>query len=198
VLFVNQYLDQKDIIEYLLADRVYVTPYLDPNQITSGTLSYALGAGKAVVSTPYLHAKEALAKDRGILVDFRSAESIAESVNAILDDPKRKARLEKNAYAYANEATWPRTGERFLAAMQELVDEHPVAPARKRAERPLHIAHRWRGTRDQTERPRASQQGFEVIGTINPGVAKVGDETVLLVGSSSVRAATSSSTETPR
>ena len=120
----NQYLDQKDIIEYLLATDVYVTPYLDPNQITSGTLSYALGAGKAVVSTPYLHAQEALAKDRGILVEFRSAEAIAEAVNTILDDPKRKARLEKNAYTYANQATWPKTGARFLSAMQELVDEH--------------------------------------------------------------------------
>ena len=77
VLFVNQYLEQKDIIEYLLATDVYVTPYLDPNQITSGTLSYALGAGKAVVSTPYLHALEALDNDRGLLVEFRSPESIA-------------------------------------------------------------------------------------------------------------------------
>ncbi len=182
VLFVNQYLDQKDIIEYLLATDVYVTPYLDPNQITSGTLSYALGAGKAVVSTPYLHAQEALAKDRGILVDFRSAEGIAEAVNAILDDPKRKARLEKNAYAYANEATWPKTGERFLTAMQELVDEHPVAPPRKRAERPLHIAHRVASNPlIQPKDLEPSQNGFEVIGTINPGVAKVGNETVLLV-----------------
>ena len=57
----NQYLGQDDMIEFLLASDIYVTPYLDPNQITSGTLSYALGAGKAVVSTPYLHAKEALA-----------------------------------------------------------------------------------------------------------------------------------------
>ena len=77
-------------------------------------MSYALGAGKAVVSTPYLHAQEALAKDRGILVEFRSAEAIAEAVNTILDDPKLKARLEKNAYTYANQATWPKTGARFL------------------------------------------------------------------------------------
>jgi predicted GH43/DUF377 family glycosyl hydrolase/glycosyltransferase involved in cell wall biosynthesis len=183
VLFVNQYLEQKDVIEYLLASDVYVTPYLDPNQITSGTLSYALGAGKAVVSTPYLHATEALAKDRGILVEFRSAEAIAEAVNSILDDPKRKARLEKNAYAYANQATWPKTGARFLAAMQELVDEHkPEAPRRKDKEAPLEVSHRLKTnpliTREDAE---PSQEGFEVVGTINPGVAKVGDETILLV-----------------
>jgi predicted GH43/DUF377 family glycosyl hydrolase/glycosyltransferase involved in cell wall biosynthesis len=182
VLFVNQYLDQKDVIEYLLASDVYVTPYLDPNQITSGTLAYALGAGKAVVSTPYLHAKEALAKDRGILVDFRSAEAIADAVNSILDDPKRKARLEKNAYAYANEATWPKTGARFLAAMQELVDEHaPIAP-RKREKAPIEVAHRLKANPlIKPEGIEPSLPGFEVIGTINPGVAKLGDQTVLLV-----------------
>jgi len=182
VLFVNQYLDQKDIIDYLLATDVYVTPYLDPNQITSGTLSYALGAGKAVVSTPYLHATEALAKDRGMLVDFRSAEGIADAVNAILDDPKLKARLEKKAYTYANQATWPKTGARFLAAMQELVDEHPVAPTRKRQEKPLHIATRVASNPlivPSDVEP--SQPGFEVIGTINPGIATLGDETISLV-----------------
>jgi predicted GH43/DUF377 family glycosyl hydrolase/glycosyltransferase involved in cell wall biosynthesis len=182
VLFVNQYLEQKDVIEYLLASDVYVTPYLDPNQITSGTLSYALGAGKAVVSTPYLHAKEALAKDRGILVEFRSAEAIADAVNSVLDEPKRKARLEKNAYTYANQATWPKTGARFLAAMQELVDEHKPVPAPKRKEAPLEISRRLKSNpliTPQDAEP--SQDGFEVIGTINAGVAKVGDETILLV-----------------
>ncbi|MEP6759579.1 MAG: glycosyltransferase [Actinomycetota bacterium] len=183
VLFVNQYLDQKDIIEYLLATDVYVTPYLDPNQITSGTLSYALGAGKAVVSTPYLHAQEALAKDRGILVEFRSAEAIAEAVNTILDDPKRKARLEKNAYTYANQATWPKTGARFLAAMQELVDEHvPKTKRRKDDRTPLQVAHRVKANPLLSPEDFVpSQPGFEVISTINPGVAQVGEETVLLV-----------------
>ena len=144
VVFVNQYLEQKDIIDYLLATDVYVTPYLDPNQITSGTLSYALGAGKAVVSTPYLHAKEALADDRGILVDFQAADQIADAVNTILDDPKLKARLEKNAYRYANEATWPKTGARFLDVMRELVAEHPPVQKERRREKPLTVAHRLR------------------------------------------------------
>jgi predicted GH43/DUF377 family glycosyl hydrolase/glycosyltransferase involved in cell wall biosynthesis len=184
VMFVNQYLEQRDIIDYLLASDVYVTPYLDPNQITSGTLSYALGAGKAVVSTPYLHAQEALAKDRGMLVDFHSAEGIADAVNAILDDPKLKARLEKNAYTYANRATWPKTGARFLAAMQELVDEHaPKQPAKRTTDRaPLEVVHRVkRNPLLAPEDVEPSQPGFEVISTINPGVAQVGAETVLLV-----------------
>jgi predicted GH43/DUF377 family glycosyl hydrolase len=187
VLFVNQYLEQKDIIDHLLATDVYVTPYLDPNQITSGTLSYALGAGKAVVSTPYLHAKEALAHDRGLLVDFRSADQMAEAITSILDDPKRKARLEKNAYAYANEATWPKTGQRFLDVMQELVEEHAPPKKERRRERdrdrePLRIMRRLDANPLLTpEDAVPSLPGLEVVSTINPGVAKVGDETVLLV-----------------
>jgi predicted GH43/DUF377 family glycosyl hydrolase/glycosyltransferase involved in cell wall biosynthesis len=181
VLFVNQYLEQKDIIEYLLASDVYVTPYLDPNQITSGTLSYALGAGKAVVSTPYLHAKEALADDRGLLVDFRAPDELAEAVNRIIDDPKLKQRLEKNAYRYANQATWPKTGQRFLDVMGQLVEEHPPAPKHRRP-KPLQVAHRVHGNPLITPKDvEPSQEGFEVISTINPGVAKVGDEVVLLL-----------------
>jgi predicted GH43/DUF377 family glycosyl hydrolase/glycosyltransferase involved in cell wall biosynthesis len=184
VLFVNQYLEQKDIIEYLLATDVYVTPYLDPNQITSGTLSYALGAGKAVVSTPYLHAKEALAEDRGILVDFRSPAQIAEAVSRILDDQALKARLEKNAYEYANEATWPKTGARLLEVMGELVREHAPAPKERRRRDRTAITEGHRVKANPLVEPedvQPSQPGFEVIGTINPGVAQVGDETILLI-----------------
>ncbi len=184
VAFVNQYLSQKDIIDSLLATDVYVTPYLDPNQITSGTLSYALGAGKAVVSTPYLHAKEALADGRGVLVDFRSPEAMAEAINAILDDPDYKHRLEDNAYAYANEATWPKTGAKFLQTMSELIEAAPVRstedalPGRD----PVPIAARLPQNPLITPADIApSQPGFEVLSTINPGVAKIGDETILLV-----------------
>jgi predicted GH43/DUF377 family glycosyl hydrolase/glycosyltransferase involved in cell wall biosynthesis len=183
VLFVNQYLEQKDIIEYLLASDVYVTPYLDPNQITSGTLSYALGAGKAVVSTPYLHAKEALAKDRGLLVGFRDPAGMSEAITSILDDPKLKAKLESNAYEYANEATWPKTGARFVELLSELAEEHAPAKKERRRERePLRIVHRVVGNPLLSPADiEPSQAGFEVLSTINPGVAKVGDETVLLV-----------------
>jgi predicted GH43/DUF377 family glycosyl hydrolase/glycosyltransferase involved in cell wall biosynthesis len=185
VVFVNQYLEQQDIIDALLATDVYVTPYLDPNQITSGTLSYALGAGKAVVSTPYLHAKEALGDGRGVLVEFRNADQLAEGINRILDDPAEKAQLEERAYEYANQATWPKTGQRFLDVMRELVEEH--APAKKdrgrqRDRESLHVARRLPENPIITPADVVpSQRGFEVVSTINPGVARVGDETVLLV-----------------
>jgi glycosyltransferase involved in cell wall biosynthesis len=119
VAFVDDYLSQPQIVDYLLASDVYVTPYLDPLQITSGTLAYALGAGKAIISTPYLHAAEVLAGERGLLVDFRSADGLAELSLRILDDPDLKRRLEHNAYAYGRATAWPRIGERMLAVLRD-------------------------------------------------------------------------------
>jgi glycosyltransferase involved in cell wall biosynthesis len=119
--FVNQYLTQAEIVEFLLASDVYVTPYLDPAQITSGTLAYALGAGKAIVSTPYLHAREVLADDRGILVPFRDAPAIAAAVTGILRDPLRKRALEERAYAYGRATTWPAIGAQTLTLMRHVL-----------------------------------------------------------------------------
>jgi glycosyltransferase involved in cell wall biosynthesis len=119
--FIDNYMSLREIIELLLASDVYVTPYLDPNQITSGTLSYALSAGKAIVSTRYLHAIEALADGRGLLVDFRNSEEIAVAVNSILDDPEFKSRLEHATYVYGRETTWPKSGRAFLDLADELV-----------------------------------------------------------------------------
>jgi glycosyltransferase involved in cell wall biosynthesis len=118
VSFIDEYMPQRDIIELLLASDVYVTPYLDPRQITSGTLAYALGAGKAIVSTAYLHAQEALADGRGILVPFRDSAALAEAVNSLLEHPDRKQALESASYAYAADMSWPRTGEHWLALMR--------------------------------------------------------------------------------
>ena len=185
VAFVDQFLRQKDVIELLLASDIYTTPYLDPNQITSGTLSYALGAGKAVVSTPYLHAVEALADGRGILVDFRSAEQLASAFNTILDDPALKARLETNAYAYANGFTWPKAGGRFLDTMRELAETAaPRAPTWARPGEFVAVPIAARLTENPLITPadvEPSQPSMEVVSTINPGAARVGDDIVLLV-----------------
>ena len=133
---------QRDIVELLLATDVYVTPYLDPNQITSGTLSYALGAGKAVVSTPYLHATEALSDGRGVLVDFRDPDQLAGAVSGILDNPAAKQRFEQAAFDYAHEATWPRSARAFL----DVVTACPTARLTRArcAQGPGHPRHRWR------------------------------------------------------
>ncbi len=127
VKFVNQYLTQREVVDYLLATDVYVTPYLDPNQITSGTLAYALGAGKAIISTPYLHAQEVLSRGRGILVPFRDAAAVASAVNTVLGDPLRKRELETRAYEYGKEMAWPAIGRRVLTLMSDVLDHRAVA-----------------------------------------------------------------------
>ncbi|HZQ49426.1 MAG TPA: glycosyltransferase family 4 protein [Candidatus Dormibacteraeota bacterium] len=121
VSFIDEYMAQREIIELLLASDVYVTPYLDPTQITSGTLAYALGAGKAIVSTPYLHATEALAEGRGVLVPFRDSGALAREVSSLLEHQDRKQAFERAAYEYASDMSWPRTGEHWLALMRLIV-----------------------------------------------------------------------------
>jgi len=183
VAFIDTYMTQRDIIELLLATDVYVTPYLDPNQITSGTLSYALGAGKAVVSTRYLHAAEALSDGRGLLVDFRDAGQLAHAVTAILGDPHAKKALEDASFAYAHDATWPRSAQAFLG----VVSETAHAPMRKRRDTvPAAVKHDL--GRRAIENPiltaadvRPSLPGLEVISVFNAAAARVDDEIVLLV-----------------
>ncbi len=127
VAFVDEYLSQRDIVDYLLASDIYVTPYLDPNQITSGTLAYALGAGKAIVSTPYLYADEVLADGRGILVDFRSERGLADGVLRILDDHELKDQLERDAYEYGRLMAWPRIGEQVIDLLRKVASSEDAA-----------------------------------------------------------------------
>lgn len=149
VAFVNQYLTQREVVDHLLAADVYVTPYLDPYQITSGTLAYALGAGKAIVSTPYLHASEVLER-RGVLVPFRDAAAIASAVNAILDDPSWKRELERRAYEYGREMAWPAVGRRVLALMHEVLRQRDAVGADV-----LSLLRRARARADEREHERA-------------------------------------------
>jgi glycosyltransferase involved in cell wall biosynthesis len=113
VRFLNQYLTQNHLIRYLQATDIYVTPYRDRNQITSGTLSYALGCGRAIVSTAYVYAAEALAEGRGLLAEFDRPESIARCITLYLDDPAFREKTEARALAYGREMAWPRVGERY-------------------------------------------------------------------------------------
>lgn len=120
VRFINEYLEQKSLISYLRATDIYITPYHDRNQITSGTLSYALGCGRAIVSTPYVYAAEALAEGRGLLAEFDSPESIARCVLLYLDDPKFRADVQARATAYGHAMAWPRVGERYAAMLERI------------------------------------------------------------------------------
>jgi predicted GH43/DUF377 family glycosyl hydrolase/glycosyltransferase involved in cell wall biosynthesis len=182
VSFLDLYMAQRDIIELLLASDVYVTPYLDPQQITSGTLAYALGAGKAIVSTPYLHAKEALASERGILVGFRDAGQLAAAVNSVLDHPEKKQALERAAYAYAKDMSWPRSGERWAKLMREVAGRPNVHSTRAGAVAPPDLGLRLATNPILTAADvTPSQPGLEVVSVFNAAAARVGGEVVLLL-----------------
>ncbi len=115
VEFVNRYMELDELTDWLAAADVYVTPYRNPAQITSGTLAYAVGMGKAVVSTPFVHAAELLADDGGRLVPFRSPDALADAVGSLLADPTELTELSRRAYRRGRATIWPRSGE---AAME--------------------------------------------------------------------------------
>ena len=114
VQFVNQYLTEDGILCYLAATDIYVTPYLAPDQITSGALAFALGCGKAIVATPYRYAQEVLAGGRGILAAFRDAASITQAVDEILSQPALRAGLEQRAAALGRTMRWSEVAARYL------------------------------------------------------------------------------------
>ena len=183
VAFIDQYMSQADIIELLLATDVYVTPYLDPNQITSGTLSYALGAGKAVVSTRYVHAAEALDDGRGVLVDFRKADQLARAVTGVLDDPVAKASMEQAAFAYARDATWPRSARALLDTIKSVMQsraESPPPPRPAVRERDLGRRLKENPLLTAADVP-PSLPGLEVVSVFNAAAARVDDDVVLLL-----------------
>lgn len=106
VRFNNRYLSLEELINYLCATDIYLTPYINKDQITSGALAYAIGCGKPTVSTPYLYAEEVLSEGRGILVDFRDPDGIAAAINQILSDPAGREQMELTAYKYGRRAAW--------------------------------------------------------------------------------------------
>jgi len=122
--FINQFVSEEDLVNYLSAAEVYVTPYLNAAQITSGTLSYAVGAGAAVVSTPYWHATELLADNRGRLFDFKNAEDLATIVNQLLENGAMLNELKANAYAYGLHLRWPVIGAEYIRVAQQACANH--------------------------------------------------------------------------
>jgi glycosyltransferase involved in cell wall biosynthesis len=117
VTFINKFVSEDELFDYLTAADLYITPYLNEAQITSGTLSYAVGSGAAVVSTPYWHAQELLTDKRGKLFDFKDSESLSNIVNELLDNPAELKDLQQNAYAYGKHLRWPKIGKVFIKAL---------------------------------------------------------------------------------
>jgi glycosyltransferase involved in cell wall biosynthesis len=134
LIFNNRFVSTEELVEHVGAADIYITPYLQEAQVVSGTLAIALGAGKAIVSTPYWHAKELLAGKRGVIVPFANPEAIGSAVLALLDNEAERHAMRKRAYLYSRGTTWPKTARAYMASFQ-----------RARFERSLH--------------PRAAQQG---------------------------------------
>ncbi|HVF93914.1 MAG TPA: glycosyltransferase, partial [Sphingomonas sp.] len=132
VAFVDAFVEHDELIDYLQAADIYATPYLNPAQITSGTLSYAIGVGKAVVSTPYVHATEILADGHGVLVDFRDSLAFAREIDWLLSNERDRKNLSARAYARGRTMIWSRLAEATVAETLVALSAKPRRLAKPR------------------------------------------------------------------
>ncbi|WPO43631.1 glycosyltransferase family 4 protein [Tardiphaga sp. 42S5] len=124
VEFLDRFVDQETLLDFISMCDVYVTPYLNEVQMTSGTLAYSFGLGKAVVSTPYWHARELLADGRGIIVPFSDADAIGFEIEKILTNAPLRQAMRKRAYASSRSMTWERTAERYISVFENAGRRH--------------------------------------------------------------------------
>ncbi len=129
IRWIDEFLDTEDLLDLIEAADIYVTPYPGAGQSTSGTLSYAVALGKAVVSTPYVHATELLADDHGIIIPFNDSAAIATEIGALLDDPIRLLALQKRAYSRGRAMIWPAFAARCLGLISATQIRPKAAPA---------------------------------------------------------------------
>ena len=118
VIFYNRFVSLEELVEFIGAADIYITPYLNPAQIVSGTLAYTMGAGKAVVSTPYWYAEEMLAEERGALVPFHDPAALAGQVINLLDNEAKRHAMRKRAYVFGREMIWPQVARRYMESFQ--------------------------------------------------------------------------------
>ena len=118
VVFLDRFVDKPTLLDFISMSDVYVTPYLNESQMTSGTLAYSFGMGKAVVSTPYWHARELLADGRGVLVPFNDVAATGAEIAGLLTDDPRRERMRKRAYASSRSMTWERTASSYATVFE--------------------------------------------------------------------------------
>ena len=131
-MFLNEFIEQQELFKYLSASDIYITPYVNEAQITSGTLSYALGAGCVVISTPYWHATELLAEGRGRLFGFGNSDELATIFMDLFDNPDKLKEIQKKAYDYGKKITWPKIGEKYKLLSSGMLGEPPKVVAKKK------------------------------------------------------------------
>jgi glycosyltransferase involved in cell wall biosynthesis len=128
LILVNRFVSAEELVEHVGAADIYITPYRQEAQIVSGTLAIALGAGKAIISTPYWHAKELLAEKRGVIVPFENPDAIAEAVLRLLDNDGERHAMRKRAYLHSRETIWPKTARKYMASFQRARFERSLQP----------------------------------------------------------------------
>jgi len=129
LIFHNRFVELKELCEFLGAADIYVTPYLNRQQIVSGTLAYALGTGKAAISTPYWYAEEMLADGRGRVVPFQDSEALAAQVIDLLDNEVERHSIRKRAYTFCRDMIWREVARRYLEVLAEVKDERKLRPS---------------------------------------------------------------------
>jgi glycosyltransferase involved in cell wall biosynthesis len=124
----NRFVSAEELMEHVGAADIYITPYRHEAQVVSGTLAIALGAGKAIISTPYWHAKELLAEGRGMIVPFDNPGAIANAVLRLLENDAERHAMRKRAYLYSRATTWPKTARAYMACFQRARFERSLRP----------------------------------------------------------------------
>jgi glycosyltransferase involved in cell wall biosynthesis len=127
IVWVNRFLDEKELLDLIEAADIYLTPYTGAGQSTSGTLSYAVALGKAVISTPYKHANELLSNDVGVIVPFADVSALQDAVASLLADPQLLASYQRKAYSAGRSMTWPVFGRKSMEVVESLRVGRPVA-----------------------------------------------------------------------
>lgn len=123
VKFINKYVSLEEIIQLLQATDIYISSSLNPNQIVSGTLAYAMSCGRVVISTPFFHAKDSITPDRGLLVEFNDSKSYTKAIIKILSEPNLKERMEKNIYSYTRHTIWPNVALKYFILFKKIIGE---------------------------------------------------------------------------
>ena len=126
VIFHNRFVNLNELCQYICASDIYISPYLSKEQIVSGALSYAIGMGKAIISTPYWYAQEMLSDNRGLLVDFGDKESLCKALLYLMGNPIKRDLLQKRAYEFGRQMTWGNVGSRYKNIFEQALLKHDI------------------------------------------------------------------------